>query len=794
MADDVMAPPTPDASQLPAASGQNPMQQPAAQPPGPPSADQQHSWLGRGIRHIASALEGQEVSYQPDPNTGEAKEVVSPRKPGGLFRDILLGAIAGGAAGSPQKGQYSSGAAGLFKGAQAAMQAKQDRQGQQQQQIQGLAQKLKAQKDQKDADEKAQTAAQASIALNNLSQVQYARNLDTHSPENVQRHNLSGDIISGQAMKIGGIKPVIQGPDGKDLNGVKGNGPAVMKMVTDDPTLMQGPEGYHRVPIFHFDTTDMEHEAGKGYKDADGKAIDPNEHASVSFIDVPNASWGKNITVTKGTINDLAGAKLAQGNDSDSVTTPFGSAFSLGLKNIQDMNKQQEALMTPPKDDNAVNAEAAKIAAIRDNPNASPKDKHWADIHEKMGAAFNKSKAGQLETQNAAKTEGKQGDLPPLTETSAPGFIAKAQSVLTDPKSTPEQKALAQKQMDYGTSVIKTIQTTAANMAGAKKREELAAERASIPKGAVGPASLPPDMQSRFSALPAPVQGQIKDMNADGLAALFAIADGDAELNAAANRVYKGSDQLSQMQVLGYVKQIAPQWSKQLYKAKQNLLDDYTSQKNGTPGQNISSFNTFLQHAADASDVVQNWRQTKPDTGVAAIWNKPMNWIRQNVTGDPGIVKLEAALDPVRSEYKSFLLNNRASHTEDIQTMDKILKDTATPAQIEAGLKQLAHTGVRRLGSLNNGWKRVTGGNYPDLVYPETIAAGAKLGLGDELSQYDTGGQINATSMRQNGQGGGQAPPPSALKEGTHTTFANGTTWTLQGGKPVQVQPTQGQQ
>lgn len=44
------------------------------------------------------------------------------------------------------------------------------------------------------------------------------------------------------------------------------------------------------------------------------------------------------------------------------------------------------------------------------------------------------------------------------------------------------------------------------------------------------------------------------------------------------------------------------------------------------------------------------------------------------------------------------------------------------------------------------------------------------------------------------GSGGGadgaasKTPPVSALKEGVHTKFANGQTWTLSGGNPVQVQ------
>jgi hypothetical protein len=55
---------------------------------------------------------------------------------------------------------------------------------------------------------------------------------------------------------------------------------------------------------------------------------------------------------------------------------------------------------------------------------------------------------------------------------------------------------------------------------------------------------------------------------------------------------------------------------------------------------------------------------------------------------------------------------------------------------------------------------------------------------------------INGNQQPQQTQSGQpqNAPPANLLKEGTHTTFANGQTWTLQNGVPVQVQaPGQGQ-
>jgi hypothetical protein len=47
--------------------------------------------------------------------------------------------------------------------------------------------------------------------------------------------------------------------------------------------------------------------------------------------------------------------------------------------------------------------------------------------------------------------------------------------------------------------------------------------------------------------------------------------------------------------------------------------------------------------------------------------------------------------------------------------------------------------------------------------------------------------QFGATEQQQNSNNV-QAPPASALKEGVATKFANGQTWTLRGGQPVQVQ------
>jgi hypothetical protein len=70
--------------------------------------DTQHSSLGRGLIHIAHAIEGKQVNHVPDAS-GNVQEVVTPRKPGGLFRVVILRAIAGNVAASTTRANPGSG-------------------------------------------------------------------------------------------------------------------------------------------------------------------------------------------------------------------------------------------------------------------------------------------------------------------------------------------------------------------------------------------------------------------------------------------------------------------------------------------------------------------------------------------------------------------------------------------------------------------------------------------------------------------------------------------------------------
>jgi hypothetical protein len=197
------------------------------------------------------------------------------------------------------------------------------------------------------------------------------------------------------------------------------------------------------------------------------------------------------------------------------------------------------------------------------------------------------------------------------------------------------------------------------------------------------------------------------------------------------------------------------------------------------------AFNTFLGNANDALDTTGKMR-AKLNAGMPSpLLNRPLNWIEKNAANDPDYIAFITSLEPVRKEFMTFLNQNRAEHDTDLKIMDRVLDDNATPAQIEAGLKQLGNSAAIRLNALGRKYSNSIGSAYPNLINPEGVQALQRMGIKIPQGLTSEGKQpVQAAPA--------QAPPVNLLKEGVHTTFKNGQTWTLQGGKPVQIQ-TQGQ-
>lgn len=373
----------PDVSEAPMSAPQSPMATPAAQAPGS-APDQQHNFLGRAVRHIAASLEGNSISYQSDPTTGEVQEVQSPTKPGSFFRNLLLGAAIGGAAGanSPNKQSALSGAS---LGGAAALQQQNALQERQKQQALEKSQRLKNLADanqakQKEADIQAQTTA-----LGNISVLTHDHMANLHDPKQVDSYNNSSQIVLSALKDKAGARPAqVIGPDGTDLNAKPDNGGDLLAMFNKDPeSVMKAPDGWHRSVITTVDTKGLQQKNGQ-WVDGSGKPADLADRTTFHLLDIPAAKWGQSLTLPKGSINDVAGAKLMSGKDSDTATTTVGQMMSLRLKNLKDLNASVAEMHAPPKDLEEARSWKSWIDSVDKDPNASEADKRRAEVKRPM--------------------------------------------------------------------------------------------------------------------------------------------------------------------------------------------------------------------------------------------------------------------------------------------------------------------------------------------------------------------------------------------------------------------------
>jgi len=144
-------------------------------------------------------------------------------------------------------------------------------------------------------------------------------------------------------------------------------------------------------------------------------------------------------------------------------------------------------------------------------------------------------------------------------------------------------------------------------------------------------------------------------------------------------------------------KELNPEFNTAEVDRRVKMLDSFTS---GKDGQSLQSFGTFLEHAGDANRVVQSIRN-----GVTPqILNVPLNALEKHGWGTTA-TQLAAALEPVRKEFEGFLLGGRALYAEDRRAAETILSDSSTPAQVQAALKQMAHTVSARYREMNNRFK-----------------------------------------------------------------------------------------
>jgi hypothetical protein len=181
----------------------------------------------------------------------------------------------------------------------------------------------------------------------------------------------------------------------------------------------------------------------------------------------------------------------------------------------------------------------------------------------------------------------------------------------------------------------------------------------------------------------------------------------------------KGDERL---RLYNKIHELSPNYDTGKVDAKVKVLNDFAD---GKASDNIVAYNTFLGHALDASEAVNQFRGTGGN--VSPLINKGLNWLDKNAANDPTYAAFKTALIPVQKEFMSFLNNNRAEHEADIEDMKTVIDPASTPAQIQATLKKLAQSGDIRLTQLGRKYQNTMGTTYENLYSPEGKAAIMRL-------------------------------------------------------------------
>jgi hypothetical protein len=707
----------PLSSNVPAVTAPTPAPQPTANP-----VSVRHSLIGRAIEHAAHAIEGKQVvGYQPDAN-GDLQPVVGPRKPGGIFRDILIGALAGGAAGStadPAQGFAGGAVRGAVAGNQAVT-------GMNQQRAANLKQQAQS-KINSDNKEQQRILQQATVARGTLSVLSVDHHANLMNDRQISSVNDSNSKMRQVLLDNGGSLAHLPGPNGEELNGKADNGGELEKLFQQNPeTVMKAPDGFHRIPLISLDTKGLTNENGR-WVDQTGKEVDLADRTTFHLVDVPESLWGQNLSLDSGVINAIAGRPLAKGKPGSTFTTTLGSMYGLKIKNLSDIGRQTQALYSPPKTDQEADSLEAQLADIRDRQQSDPAsvtedEKHLLAAKSNILDRYNQQRQQREKVKQQAEIDkavaiekAKEGDKTPTNIGAASAAVTTARIAYRNDPSFENAKKLKEAQ-EY--------LTDQRNAEAGKKLDELQAQRT------------------------------IDQRDEDVVAQSLASGDPTSLKDVASMR----GDQ--RVRIFAKAKKLNPDFNTTTAKVKADTLEAFT---NGKQADQIQSFNTFLGHAADASDVVNDYRTTG-----SPLINKPLNWIRKNAVGDPRYSQFVTSLAPVRDEFMTFLQNNHALTESDKKAADTIMSDTSSPAQIQAALKQMGNTSFIRLGALNTRYKRVMGEDFPDLLSVDSVQDAGKLGLGQQAAKFRAGGQVTGARTRPEN---GQQPPPSGA---THAVRVNG--------------------
>lgn len=229
-------------------------------------------------------------------------------------------------------------------------------------------------------------------------------------------------------------------------------------------------------------------------------------------------------------------------------------------------------------------------------------------------------------------------------------------------------------------------------------------------------------------------------------------------------RTTKGTNQTDIRNAKNFIlTYINPTFKDSVFPTIQKVKTDFIT---GKEGQAVRSFNQFLVHSADLEDVSNQMQRS------GSPWvNKPLNSIRSGGLGDPSVPRLMTAIEAARQEWQTFIDSGYKPDAEQSARAEILMSDKSTPSMIMGVLGIMGDQAIGRLDQLNETYKTATGKNYPNLVTPSGLAAAQRLGLGQKLTQYQSGGNFIQNENPQ------QSAPPKPFTNRAGQSFnvdANG--------------------
>lgn len=188
------------------------------------------------------------------------------------------------------------------------------------------------------------------------------------------------------------------------------------------------------------------------------------------------------------------------------------------------------------------------------------------------------------------------------------------------------------------------------------------------------------------------------------------------------------------LKLFNEIKRLNPEFNVGMIDRQIKFLDSYEDPK-GRAALNRQSMNNILMHAADLSDVNQEYRRTN-----LRIANTPLNEIAKQ--SSEAWQRYQTTIDVLREEIGLYFSGGYAPDSEQKKAWEQILNGDATPNQIEAFAKQIIHVGLRRASTHNSDFKTMMGYDDPNLITPDAVTAGEHLGLGAEVKKFGSGGQF----------------------------------------------------